>query len=187
MPKHTKLNTRTSTINNSFAMSIIPYKKETDQAKLKAYYEELEIEEGQCAYCMRKGEAKTGDHLHPLTKDKLPSGYLTDINNIIPCCKDCNSKKGGKEFEDWYLSEKNKERLRKLGLSDSQIQERYGIIMKYISNHSPEPLDLKSIVGEEDWNKFLRKKDELEKLLKEDQEFCNRLSEKIANASGGRK
>ena len=43
---------------------------------------------GRCAYCGKKTERLAQDHVHPLSKG---GGYTVD--NIVPACKSCNSKK----------------------------------------------------------------------------------------------
>lgn len=56
---------------------------------------------------MRENEGKTVDHTMPLVIKGMPSGYITDINNLITCCSNCNSNKGGKKFKEWYKEENN--------------------------------------------------------------------------------
>lgn len=178
MPSKSDVSARISTINNAFAQSVIPRILEEDQEKLKTYYHELGIKEGQCAYCL-KDRASTGDHLRPLIKDKLPTGYLTNISNIVPCCSECNSSKGGKDFEVWYKSNKNLERLKKIGLTEKQINDRYNTITRYLTKHKQKPLNFKNIVGIADWNEFIKRKKQLEKLLNDDKKFCDKLLDKI--------
>lgn len=178
MPSKSNLKSRTSTINNAFAIGITPYLRPDDDL-LKAYYDELKIEPCQCGYCMRLGEGKTVDHINPLVISGKPSGYITDINNLIPCCKDCNSKKGGKYFGDWYKSPKNKKRLKSMGLTDQIINERYDIITAYINNHCSKPYDYEKIVGEDKWNEYINRKNKMIALLEEDQKFCDELNELI--------
>lgn len=49
-----------------------------------------------CAYC-GKDKSLTRDHFIPLSNN----GEYT-INNVIPSCKSCNSKKHNLDFFDWY-------------------------------------------------------------------------------------
>lgn len=175
MPSKSNLKGRTSTINNAFAIGITPYLK-PDADVLDSYYSELKIEPDQCGYCLRIGEGKTMDHINPLVVAGMPSGYITDINNLIPCCKDCNSKKGGKFFSKWYKESDNVSRLLSMGMSMDDIEERYNIIMKYIKDHCTNPYDYKKIVGDDKWNEYISRKKQMIKLLEEDQKFCDDLN-----------
>ena len=59
--------------------------------------------DGRCEYCETRA-AVTVDHFHPLVRDKKPTGYCNDAWNSVPCCKECNSSKGGKTFDEWFAS-----------------------------------------------------------------------------------
>jgi hypothetical protein len=66
-----------------------------------------------CAYCGKPLKNLTQDHFVPLSKG---GGY--DANNIIPCCKPCNSSKRDVDFLEWYskqpyYSEKRKYKINK--------------------------------------------------------------------------
>lgn len=178
MPTKSNLKSRTSTISNAYAISITPYIR-PDNSLLDDYYHELGLEKCQCGYCLRKGEGKTVDHINPLVKNGMPSGFITDIGNLIPCCKDCNSSKGGKDFKEWYKSPKNVARLLKIGLTEKEIDERYQIILAYINKHCSTPLSYESIVGKEKWDEYIKRKERLLNILKEEQEFCDELSDLI--------
>ena len=172
LPTKSDLKGRSSTISNAFAISITPWIKPTDR-EIEEFYKKLKIEKGKCAYCLGKGNSM--DHLKPLVAKGLPTGYITNINNLVPCCSACNSSKGNKDFCEWYLSAKNKERLLKEGLTNEQIAERYSIIMDFIKEVE-NPLNYEEILGEELWNEYLRRKTKMLQELKENQEFCNKLS-----------
>ena len=172
MPSKADLKGRTSTISNAFAISITPYIV-PDEHEVKASYARLQIKEGQCAYCLGEGHGK--DHLKPLVRKGMPTGYITDINNLVPCCAQCNSLKGAKAFADWYLSDVNIERLKQKGLTDADIEKRFRIISMCEANIAT-PLDYESLVGAELWHQYQERRQALLRLLKEDQEFCDQLS-----------
>ena len=48
--------------------------------------------EYRCAYCKRKVKVLTQDHIIPVSK-----GGLTEIGNIVPACRSCNSSKNSSE------------------------------------------------------------------------------------------
>jgi 5-methylcytosine-specific restriction endonuclease McrA len=49
---------------------------------------------GRCAYCGRKPDVLTQDHITPLSK-----GGAHDRFNVIPACVECNQKKGDGEMK----------------------------------------------------------------------------------------
>lgn len=109
-PTNPTLKNRISTINNAFVYSIIPSLYYTSE-DWKSHLKNLGLEEDQCCYCARKGEAKTLDHFYPLVEKGGISGYITEINNLVPCCHSCNSSKGGKKWKEWFTSDKTKKKL----------------------------------------------------------------------------
>lgn len=58
---------------------------------------------GRCEYCGKR-PSTTVDHFFPLVRGGRPSGYLDDDWNRIPSCKECNSSKGGRTFQEWFNS-----------------------------------------------------------------------------------
>jgi 5-methylcytosine-specific restriction endonuclease McrA len=52
---------------------------------------------GRCAYCAKP--ADTYDHIVPVSR-----GGVTDIYNIVPACRSCNSKKKDKDPDEWLAS-----------------------------------------------------------------------------------
>lgn len=120
-----KIGSRTSTIARSMASTIMPRIPSTDEDKeaiRKILFPDNNIA---CVYCGKDGknEKLTLDHLHPLIKNSSPSGYFTEPNNLVPCCKDCNGSKGNDEWEEYMVKlskskpegwEERNERLKKL-------------------------------------------------------------------------
>lgn len=179
MPSKADLSGRSSTISNAFAISITPYITPTE-TEIKESYDLLKIKEGQCAYCLGEGNSK--DHLKPLVRKGMPTGYITAIGNLVPCCSACNSAKGAKEFKEWYKAPNNIARLKKKGLDDSTIEERFEIIAAY-EDRIEAPIDYEQIVGKKLWNEYIDRKKRLIAILKEDQKFCDRLNDIITKKS----
>jgi len=63
-----------------------------------------------CCYC-GKEEKLTQDHFIPLYNG---GEYTKD--NILPCCKSCNSRKNNKDFFEWYPIQEfySKKRVKKI-------------------------------------------------------------------------
>ena len=92
---------RTTTINNAFASALAPC-TEYDLGLVRRAISML----GQspdsdltCIYCGRPAE--TWDHLVGLVKNSTLRGYGHQLGNLVPCCKTCNSRKGGKDWRHW--------------------------------------------------------------------------------------
>lgn len=172
LPTKSDLKSRASTISNAFAIAITPYIYPSEE-EISNFLTELCLKQGQCAYCL--GKANAMDHVKPLVKNGLPTGYKTEIRNLVPCCSACNSAKGAQDFATWYKSAKNVARLHLEGLTDTQIEERFEAISRYIDK-IPQPIDYKTMLGDDMWNEYLHRKEEMISLLKENQVFCNKLN-----------
>jgi hypothetical protein len=100
MPQSVKISGRTSTITNAFFNWIVPnvFPSELEvEAALKML--EMSYDKISCIYC--GGHYDTWDHFHPLVNSAEPTGYISEIANLVPCCSKCNSSKNGKEWEVW--------------------------------------------------------------------------------------
>lgn len=54
--------------------------------------------QNRCVYCARRTRSFTIDHVTPISR-----GGLHTTDNLIPCCKSCNSSKGAKVEADWLF------------------------------------------------------------------------------------
>lgn len=77
----------------------------------------------QCCYCGSGGEM-TKDHIKPLNH----GGTLT-VDNIIPACRSCNSKKSDNEMMSWYQSTDYYDQYKM-----AKIQEYMKFITRYGGN-----------------------------------------------------
>jgi len=92
---------RRTTINHSFACAV----------SVADIYDEAKLDEAlkllgqspkkdlRCVYCNKPAE--TWDHLIALVHAGEFSGFGHQINNLVPCCKKCNSAKGNKSWLDF--------------------------------------------------------------------------------------
>jgi 5-methylcytosine-specific restriction endonuclease McrA len=100
LKKYSIFQKRSTTINHAFASALAPVDEYSEQT-VDTILRELECSDGSeivCAYCGRS-EAQTWDHLFALVKDNEPSGYGHKYGNLVPACKECNSKKGNRSWE----------------------------------------------------------------------------------------
>lgn len=90
---------RITTMNHAFA-SAIALNDDYDDARMSQSLRAL----GQnpdadlrCAYCESK-PAETWDHVFGLVTHKQFSGHGHTMGNLLPCCRDCNSQKGNRDW-----------------------------------------------------------------------------------------
>lgn len=97
-----KITGRISSVTNSFVQAIIP------DCKISKEHENeilliLDMSDGKkCVYCEQP--ATDWDHLRPLVRNKRPTGYLNEPQNMVPACGPCNQSKGGSDWHEWINS-----------------------------------------------------------------------------------
>lgn len=90
---------RKTTINHAFAAAVAPHDNYDDgrirEAILKLGQDpELALN---CVYCGKPAE--TWDHVFATVKNSEFSGQGHRLGNLLPCCKQCNSSKGSKNWQ----------------------------------------------------------------------------------------
>ena len=90
---------RSTTINHAFASAIAPNDEYKDATISEAilYLGQDPAADLMCAYCDDR-LAETWDHVTGLVQGKRYAGHGHTLANLLPCCKQCNSRKGGKEW-----------------------------------------------------------------------------------------
>ena len=177
MPKTITLQARTSSITNAFVSGIIPAIQPTDQ-EVKEALDKLGLTEEtiQCVYCGDK--CTEWDHLRPIVKDKKPTGYITDIYNLVPCCGKCNQSKGNKQWEKWMRSNATySPNTRKI----QDLEERVARIKKYEQWQEVEPIDLSGLCDRDDWNKHWENLNSLNQLMLDYNVHAQKIRNQIAN------
>lgn len=102
-PKETKITGRSSTMRGAFIKAIIPTitsNKSEQEECLRRLNQNPDLL--LCCYCGDK--ASELDHFRPIVVKKIPSGYVTDIYNLVPSCGKCNQSKSGSYWKNWMLS-----------------------------------------------------------------------------------
>ena len=179
MPKAVKITARSSSITNSFVNGIIPAIHPTDE-EVKRALEILGMSENsvKCAYC---GDTCTEwDHFHPLVVDRRPTGYITEINNLVPACGKCNQSKGNSNWEEWMRSDAEKSpKTRKI----SDFEERINKLREYDCLPKKQ-INIQEIVGEENWNKHWENCDDIISRMKEAQRHSDFLKNLLNENEG---
>ena len=178
MPTPVKITGRSSSITNAFINSIIPVVQPSAEQVRQA----LEIlgmtpETFGCSYCGDK--ASEWDHLRPLVKSKKPTGYISEIHNLVPSCGKCNQSKGNKEWKIWIVS---KAALSPATRRISDIEERIKRLEAYEKWGEPTKMDFEAIVGKEIWSHHQQNLERVQSLMRESQELAAKINSRVSHA-----
>lgn len=174
MPKPVRITGRTSSITNSFVNGIIPVIWPTD-AQIDEALRVLGMDEVVCAYC--GGEATEWDHFRPLVVNKEPTGYISEIHNLVPACGKCNQSKGNREWREWlYSSARLSPRTRGVAGLEARAArladfERWGTATR---------IDFASLVGSELWERHWRNHAAIVELMREAEQTADAIRLRIA-------
>jgi hypothetical protein len=150
LPGKGRIDGRTSSITAAFFQAITPVVIPTD-AEVEEAMAILGMARGncRCAYC---GDPRTEwDHFRAIVVQRKPSGYITEIANLVPACGKCNQSKGNKKWKDWMVSAaKRSPQTRGVAGLDQKIKR----LEAYEQWRKPVQLDYATILGEERWTAY---------------------------------
>ena len=138
---------RSSTITAAFVSSILPVVQPTDDDILEAL-QVLGMKPAlvHCAYCGDK--SSEWDHLRPIVKGQRPTGFISEIRNLVPSCGKCNQSKGGKHWREWMLGPaRHSPKTRNV----TDINERVAKLESYERWGNCQPIDFTTIVPADLW------------------------------------
>jgi hypothetical protein len=145
-----KITSRTSSIANSFVQAIIPTFPCSDEQKAEALAKlGMTIENLSCVYC---GSPTTDwDHLRPLVRNSRPTGYISEIKNLVPSCGPCNQSKGASDWKAWMMGKaRGSPTTRGVG----NVADRVSCIEKFVSWGNVSPLQFEDMVPREMWRDY---------------------------------
>ena len=147
MPTPMKITGRSSSITNSFINSIIPIiPPSAEDVRNALSILGMDVESIECSYC---GATYTEwDHLRPLVMNQKPTGYISEIHNLVPSCGKCNQSKGNKAWETWIMSDAPLSPKTK-GVAD--LDARLDALRNYENWGVPTKVDFEKIVGSAKW------------------------------------
>lgn len=181
MPNTVKIIGRSSSITNSFVNGIVPCIKPTDE-QIAAALAILEMNPDNvvCAYC--GGAMTEWDHLNPLVMGKQATGFITEIQNLVPACGKCNQSKGNRNWKEWMLSDAPNSPASK-GVSD--LQKRIEILEDYERCFTPHKLDFEKIVGSELWAEHWANNDAIQEMMRNSQKLSDKIRSMLADSVAG--
>lgn len=164
---------RKTTINHAFASAIAPV-DDYDDEKVSAALRLLGQDPGADLLCIYCGLlATTWDHLISLVENSELRGYGHQIGNLVPCCRDCNSKKGAKDWKT-YLREKVP--------NQSDFEAKRSLIADYLDRHATlVNLNQAAEIMPDDWSRYCDIKKEVFRLMEEADTIAARLRGVVAS------
>lgn len=146
LPTPVKITGRSSSITNSFVNGVIPVIVPSAH-DIRCALEVLGmLEEVTCSYC---GDASTEwDHLRPLVVAQRPTGFITEIQNLVPACGKCNQSKGNRHWKTWMFSAA---RLSPASRGIVDIDERVRRIETFENWREPTHVDFAALVSARLW------------------------------------
>jgi hypothetical protein len=178
MPSVQTMMSRKSSITNAFVNSIIPViEPSPDEIREALTILGMRCDDVRCAYC--GAVASEWDHLRPLVVNRRPTGYISEIANLVPSCGKCNQSKGNKNWEAWVLSNAPQS-PRSRGVAD--LAQRVERLRSYERWRRPVCIRFEEILGPELWAEYWRKLDEAIEFMRECQAFADDLRHRIVEA-----
>ena len=177
MPSVQTMVSRKSSITNAFVNAVVPTIPPTD-AEIEEALKMLgmDAEHVCCAYC---GDAFTEwDHLRPLVVNRRPTGFVSEIANLVPACGKCNQSKGNQPWKSWMLGKAKGSptgRKKVEGLPD-----RVSRLEKYEQWRAPVRIDFESILGRDTWEHYWSLCEKVNEEMKQCQAVADALRARIA-------
>jgi hypothetical protein len=176
MPKPVRITGRSSSITNSFVNGIIPvvWPSEAEVAEALTV---LGMEAAVCAYC---GDGATEwDHFRPLVVAQKPTGYISEIHNLVPACGKCNQSKGNKNWRDWMRSSA---RLSPTTRHVPDIEMRISRLEHFEAWGTPTKVNFESLMGEDLWAKHWQNHKRILELMREAELTADAIRARVAES-----
>lgn len=178
MPAVQTMMSRKSSVTNAFVNALIPV-IEPDVEEIAKALNLLAMtpDDVRCAYC--GDPASEWDHLRPLVMDRRPTGYISEIANLVPSCGKCNQSKGNKNWLAWMRSDAPRAPARR-GVAD--IEQRIERLKAYETWKHIQPIDFEKILGPEEYRDYWENLDRVVDSMRECQQIANELKRRILDA-----
>jgi 5-methylcytosine-specific restriction endonuclease McrA len=171
MPRPANVTGRASSITNAFINAIVPTIQPSEEEELEALrILGISPDDIRCAYC---GDlASEWDHLRPIISNQEPTGYITEIANLIPSCGKCNQSKGKTHWRTWMEGPAPRS-PKSRGVTDLPL--RILRIEEYVKWRHPHRIDFAGLVGQEMWDRHRENWRSVLLLLKNSQQLASEI------------
>lgn len=177
MPSPPTMVSRKSSITNAFVSAIIPVVHPSfDDIENALTILGMNAADVRCAYC---GDRSTEwDHLRPLVLKHRPTGYISEIANLVPACGKCNQSKGNKPWRQWMLSTTAPQSPTARRIAETN--DRMNKLEDYEQAFAPNQIDFAQVLGPENWTKYWAMWQKVNDELRRCQDFAALLQKEIA-------
>lgn len=176
MPSVQTMVARKSSITNAFVNAVIPSipptVEEIDEALTLLNLDPAAL---LCAYCGNL--ASEWDHLRPLVVNQRPTGYVSEIANLVPACGKCNQSKGNKPWRAWMLSTTKNSPS---GRNVLDVALRIDRLVAFERWREPTKIDFERLLGPEKWQVYWQHWREVVTKLEECQKVADQLKAEVA-------
>jgi hypothetical protein len=151
MPLFQSMVSRKSSVTNAAVNSVIPaIQPSIDEIETALTTLGMTPADVRCAYC---GDPYTEwDHLRPLVIKRRPTGFISELANLVPACGKCNQSKGNSPWREWMLNKRAKSSPSGRELAD--IGERMARLEAYEKWRTPTHVDFESLIGRDEWERY---------------------------------
>ncbi len=178
LPSPMNVTGRSSSITNAFINAIVPVVEPSEEEELEALrILGMNPEDIRCAYCGDK--ASEWDHFRPIVSDQEPTGYITEIANLVPSCGKCNQSKGKAHWKTWMEGEA---RLSPNSRKIPDLGKRVERLQAYSVWREPRKIDFAALAGPEMWQRHRKNWEEVLNLLKSSQKLATEIRTVVAKA-----
>lgn len=176
MPAAQTMVSRKSSITNAFVNAVIPVlpptAEEIDHALTILGMDAADV---RCAYC--GNPSSEWDHLRPLVVNTRPTGYISEIANLVPACGKCNQSKGNTPWRIWIVNTKARHSPTTRTIAD--ISERVAKLEAYEQWRKPTKIDFEATLGTEDWSAYWTMWEAINVEMRKCQEFAETLRTRV--------
>lgn len=181
MPAVQTTMSRKSNITNAFVNAVVPVHVPTHEEIDEALrILEQDVDDVRCVYCGDR--SSEWDHLRPLVMGRRPTGYVSEIGNLVPACGKCNQSKGNKHWREWMLSNA---KLSPTGRGLAGVERRMALLETYERWQPPVKIDFEGIVGKEEWEQYWAMCEGVIEEMRKCQEVADGLRVKVVAAVRG--
>jgi hypothetical protein len=172
MPAVQTMVSRKSSITNAFVNALIPVipptAEEIEQALTILGMEAADV---RCIYC--GNPSSEWDHLRPLVLKSRPTGYISEIANLVPACGKCNQSKGNSDWRIWMINTNAKHSPTRRQIVD--IEKRMEMLEEFEQWRKPIKINFEAIVGTENWAQYWTKWEAINVEMRACYEFAQQL------------